>query len=257
MENNIENNIKKEFQNREITPSNNSWEVLNAKLEVTTSKKENKKWKFLTYAAIFIGLLFSIVTIFNSNNTEINKSTIVTIDSIKVKNPIKEQLNIKENLIKKEDSKIVKVIVKKPLIKSKKQITKNKSYIDIVYVLKKEKVVLDDKNTNIQNRNNELIAINNNPIKEEQRKIQISENQQETKINNQKKKLFSTDNDIDLMLANALSNKQSQKIKYVNIQNTYLQYHVENEVNTPIGNKILKTLKAGVDTVEEYISSNN
>ncbi len=254
----LENKIKQEFQNREIKPSNNSWEVLNAQLEVASTKKENKKWRFWAYAVIFIGLLFSLVVFLNINKVNDNQYIIVDIDPIKINKPI----NIKENLIKEKDSKIVKVIIKKPVIQSKKQKTNNKPYIEIANVSKKEKVVLGDKKINIQNRINELITINNKPSKiiKKQNKTQISENQRnlrETKTTNQKKKLFSTDADIDLMLANALNKNRKNRIQKVNIQSTYLQYVVENEINTPIGNKILKTLKAGVDTVEEYITSNN
>jgi hypothetical protein len=258
----LENKIKKEFQTKEIQPSNNAWDVLSAQLDVKSTKKENKKLKILAYAAVFIGLLFGLITFLNNNSSKLNQPIIVAIDSVKVKNIKNKQFNIKENLIRIENSKIVEVIVKNPRIKSKKQIKNNKFHVGIVNVSKEKKIILDDKNTNAQSHNNELIAINNNKIKNiaKQKKTQISENQRnlrETKIISKKKKLFSSDADIDLMLANALNKNKKNTIQEVNIQSTYLQYAVENEINTPIGNKILKTLKAGVDTVEEYITSNN
>lgn len=265
MDNNIENKIKKEFQDREIKPSKSAWEVLNAQLEVTSTKKENKKLKFLAYAAVFIGLLFGLLIFLNGNKVINNKPVIVDVnEDVMIEIPTDRNQTIDES--QKIDTKIIE---KKNEVVAIQKFKKAKK-IDKQIRSPKKKVI-----PRVQHN----IKVANNDIKSEEiRKINekdnISDQTQITKVelaninsnvinetNNKskkvKKKLFSSDEDIDLLLANALKSDTNKTIKEIKIQTAYLQYSVESEINTPIGNKILKTLKAGVDTVEEYITSNN
>ncbi len=265
MKNNIENKIKKEFKNREIKPSNNAWEVLNAQLEVTTTKKENKKLKFLAYAAVFIGLLFGLIAFINGNKTTVDKPVVVDRDNkIETPNNNNQITNKSQNSTKKViETKNEIVATKEPVkVKNIKKQIKNSKKKVIFNVQKNSQVASNDI---IKEEKQEIIS-KQNIFKNSQKQITKTElsninsnanNESNNKPKTVKKKLFSSDEDIDLLLATALKSDTNKTIKNIKIQTAYLQYSVESEINTPIGNKILKTLKAGVDTVEEYITSNN
>lgn len=268
---NIENIIKKEFQNRAITPNKNAWKILNAQLEVTNAKKENKKRKFLAYAAIFIGLLFSVI-IFLNNNASLEQPTIVDANSTNNKIPKtiqeKDKKTKRDFLVKKQHTEQVKIVKNISIKKAKTKIVKkhilNNQIINNTnnIAITKENKSKIDKKPKVKNSNNTFRIVNNSNTIATNQTIDDKKPNQNTnpKENNKviKKKLFSTDADIDLLLNNALiASHKTKTVEKVNIQSTYLQYSLENEIHTPISNKILNTLNAGVDTVEKYITSNN
>ena len=63
--NNLENQIKNKLNSREIQPSANSWDRLDAMLAIT--EKPKKKFPWLLVAACFIGFVFIGTIIFNNN----------------------------------------------------------------------------------------------------------------------------------------------------------------------------------------------
>ena len=267
---NIENKIKQEFQNREIKPSKSAWEVLNAQLEVSTTKKENKKLRFLAYAAVFIGLLFGLTLFLNGNKKTSNTPVIVKENTIPKIEKSKFNDNNKTEQIPNTVQENTKIVIVKTEVKSVKVKSKTKS---VKQQFQQKFVQSEDNNVVasqtkpnetivnsvvVNTSNNALLANNTNPNKQTPNpKQQTPNTKQQTPNPKPKKKLFSTDADIDLLLATALNKTANNSVREVKIQSSHLQYAVESEINIPIGNKILKTLRAGVDTVEEYITSNN
>ena len=62
-QNNIENQFRDKLNSREIKPSENSWDRLDAMLTVAEKPKKNYRWMF--FAASFLGFIL-IATIFFS-----------------------------------------------------------------------------------------------------------------------------------------------------------------------------------------------
>ena len=67
-QNNIENQFRDKLNSREIKPSENSWDRLDAMLTVAEKPKKNYRWMF--FAASFLGFIF-IATVFFSQTEEV------------------------------------------------------------------------------------------------------------------------------------------------------------------------------------------
>jgi len=259
MSNNIEQKIKKEFRNREITPSTNSWEILNAKLETNTLVKKNKKLIYFSYAAVFIGLLFGLLFFINNTN-DINltndKETIIAVK--------KENLN-KIDVIIDNSKKEVKEVAAHQIKKSPE--SNKTSYAS---TLKKKKKV--EKNIAIakvkeQQHNNTKEEIAYLPVKNTA-ELQVALNVANTDvlkaINNKVKpnvtpiKMASTDADIEAMLAKEMATYSQDLSRGFTVEEEDLMLNVANPVEEfHFRNRIKQILIAGVDTVEEFVTNNN
>ena len=264
--NNIENKIKKEFQQREIQPSKQSWENLAYMLDSTKEKKSKKGIIFFKYAAVFIGLLVVASFFFNTDSEidkKLNKNTeLVDINNVKIENDKKEIVSnsnenvdakIKINLIKDENYLQEKssVINKNKIYKLKKNSYNNESLAIKEEVNKIKSTIKTEVNLNNYNS-----IVNNNVVV---KKISIPNDEKLIKIKNQKKLMNSSDDDIENMLALALNGKNDNANNSININNDSLQLAIENSLykNRNTKYKIYKVIKAGVDTVESIIVSNN
>lgn len=67
-QNNIENQFRDKLNSREIKPSENSWDRLDAMLTVAEKPKKNDRWMF--FAASFLGFIL-IATVFFSQTEEV------------------------------------------------------------------------------------------------------------------------------------------------------------------------------------------
>ena len=255
MENNINKDIKKEFRNREIQPSSSAWSKLETKLVVTESTKEKNKYRFIAYAAVFIGLLFSLVfflqqkEIVNNQDLITNKKMTPSIIPLKksIQEEIKEELKNRQELVKtkpNKESNSVQIAQKEP---KKINTTKKKVTKQVIIPVKGQKVQAID-NSIVENA---IVSIDVKMLKKQEKKI--------TKPKTKRKLLFSSDEDIDALLANAVDNKMNTDYtsKQIAIQKEYLLYTLENENNKKFGKKLLDKVKNGVHAVESYVSHNN
>lgn len=239
MENNFKKSIKKHFHNREIQPNPALWSVLESKLEVHQTKKKNKLLRFLAYASIFIGLLFAIALFFkgskkNTKEDYITKQPVKT--KIEVPNTKKKVVNktiIPKNVIAKQEKK--KVNRRKPIV------TKTKR--SVRPVLMAENVPLTEKNSKLPTINSDKEKIQHNIAKNTIVK---------------KKKVSISDTDLDALLASSLTklNEKDTVNSQISIKSKPILYAIENETNTPLKHKIIKTLMAGAQAVENHISNN-
>ena len=90
--NNIENQFREKLNNREIQPSTNSWDRLDAMLTVAEKPKKNYRWMY--FAASFLGFIL-IATVFFSQTED-------AIDSEHQKVVLQEKIiENKENVLEK------------------------------------------------------------------------------------------------------------------------------------------------------------
>ncbi len=253
MENNIENNIKKAFRNRKIQPSSNAWKVLEAKLDTSETKKKSMFFKYLAYASIFIGLLLSLYVFINPSKT---KKELITKEKPELKlKTIKPKIEIVSTSTKKEttisqknNSKQVITKTPKNTVKKDALSTKNSEKTIQIVFKKPKKVVEKENKLPIMDKQNPISIIDNNKeivVKPINKKI--------------KKKLFTSDAELDQLLISAINLEKSKKNTtkpIINIKNEQLLYSLENEINKPIKTKLLDKLLKGAQTVETYLSRN-
>lgn len=266
MGSNIENKIKETFQNREIQPSTNAWEKLESKLIIKETKKEKNKFRFIAYAAIFIGLLFGLL--FFLKNEDVKNQNIenpVVIDDKKPDTQIEKNIELNETIINKE-----KVIVQNDLQKIKKQTTKKTPHLKKNNLINQpvlNEITQNKSNKKISEESLEIEKINLEHVSEQ---IVVQKNEDKIakdiiveKIDNKpiknklRDKITTNDDEIESLLAAAMNTTTKEKKYKLTVNSNSLQYSVESELNKPLTNKIFKTLKIGVDTMEAIIVSNN
>jgi hypothetical protein len=105
--NNIENKIREKLGSREIKPSENSWDRLDAMLAVQEPKEPRKSYVMLYVAAAFF-LVSGIVVWFNSNTTTeiITNATPVVIATETLPEDIQE-ISVENNVPKAEGVKAI------------------------------------------------------------------------------------------------------------------------------------------------------
>lgn len=149
--NNIETQIKAKLDSREINPSQNSWDRLDAML--TMNEKPKNKFPWLMLAACFIGFVFISTIIYNSflasptANDNATENSIVQENKDDNNNNQKPKINEVNNQseIQKQQSTIASQNVKTK-IKNRVSIIKNNQ--NQIAIIKKEN------NPEIKNENN-------------------------------------------------------------------------------------------------------
>ncbi len=253
MENKINDKIKKHFRNREITPNPNLWNALETKLELEQTKQKSNWYKKLAYASMFIGFLFGMYLFLNTKDAKnINKRITVTPVK-KVKSTQIKQNQVKEVIVKKS----VKVKVKnyparvksyrkKSSLKLTSVIAKNTSSKTATQGVITEKASLKTqivdvaKIDSVKEKNNQTSLVVNTPKKIKKKRNPIS------------------DKELNSLLAIAVSQENAKDTanNILRIKKQQVLYSVENEINKPLSNKVIKTLLAGARTVDNYISNN-
>lgn len=107
--NKLENHFRKQFSEREIKPSEASWERLETILSI--QEKPKKKYSWIYIAASMIGFIFIGTIFFSQNDHQINTKNSVAIDNSVVTSKtskIKSSNNLVINEVKKSNSKIKK-----------------------------------------------------------------------------------------------------------------------------------------------------
>lgn len=128
----MEEKFRKELNNRQIKPSENSWDRLDAMLTIAEEKKSKPKFLWMYVAAITIGLLLTATLVFNQfnkhnvepiNNVVIEqKSTpIKNEDAIKNIDHIKTDVNILNEKLIASETKSLKSIPETPSEKTTKE----------------------------------------------------------------------------------------------------------------------------------------
>jgi hypothetical protein len=146
--NNIENQIREKLNQREIQPSQNAWDRLDAMLSIEEQKpKRNFKW--LSIAAIFLG--FTLIGIFMMNN---ENSVEIVIPSTPIVLENKTKL-IEKEVVTEVENKLQAVKEEKAIVYQPKKIEKPSTEINPKkdFMLdnhsKKEEVIVKNKSKEI------------------------------------------------------------------------------------------------------------
>ncbi len=263
MENNIEQKIKKHFEQREIKPSYNAWNALATKLDLEAKKEKKNKFHFLWYAAILVGLFFAVgYFIPNSSKPLKNNTKPIIVDRNK------DKITPNKTIIKPaKEAKKQEVIVQNetPRIKKiKKQTSKHTKNTQLAQTSsKKESNSIHLFNQASKVKNTETVAIANTQIENNKKmqptmienkiKTRLITSKETSKIKNTKKKLSTSDSDIDNLLAMAMNIGKKERNYSIDVNHKKLQHKVEENLNK---SNILRVLKTGVDTVEALVSNN-
>ena len=147
--NNIENQFRDKLNKREISPSENSWDRLDAMLTVAEKPKRNYRWMY--FAASFLGFIL-IATVFFTQTEEVidSEHQKVVIEQNKVENAESKLDNVLEISSENNENEIVSATVKATVKQQNKDIVTSK-----VAPLIKEKplnqvaVVTNEKNNSL------------------------------------------------------------------------------------------------------------
>ena len=238
MENNIEDLIRDDFRKREIQPNTNAFERLHAKLDTRTASKRKKGFRMLGYAAGLIGFIFILQYVVKTNRTNTeeiitnvkiqetieiptdNESTSIAIEQLEDANPTKLPTIEPSNN---------KVIIKEEIVSNLKKETPSK--ILETTISKKESVPI------------QLIAKENIAFNDTSKK-----HLKPTEI---------TDKELDALLIAANQSLSKEGGDSITINARSMLYELEVEINKPLPEKVLLTLKTGVVTIKELVKSND
>ncbi len=238
MENNIEDLIRDDFRKREIQPNANAFERLHAKLDTRTASKRKKGYRMLGYAASLIGFIFILQYVVKTDST--NTEEIIT--NVKIQEAIEiptdnentsiaiEQLEdpipTKLPTIKPSNN---EVVIKEEIVSNLKKETPSKILESTIS--KKESIP-------IQLVTKENIAFNDTTKKR----------LKPTEI---------TDKELDALLIAATQSLSKKGGDSIAINARSMLYELEVEINKPLPEKVLLTLKTGVVTIKELVKSND
>ncbi|MFT6749456.1 MAG: hypothetical protein ACI9XR_000746 [Flavobacterium sp.] len=235
--NNIENQIKQKLANREIQPSGQTWDRLDAMLTVAEEKKSKKVlfWnpKYFTIAAAFV-LIGTLVFInFSENNITIStpENTVV----------------IKENTEnEKQDSYDAEIVVAPT-----ESVIVEKS-VAVVKTLEKSE---SNKNTKtpIINQKTNVILKSNPSTNSEIASIEKNVNSKEQELIFAKTKVIS---DSDLLASIDKASKTNNS-KTIQVSSRSLLYEVTSEINQEYRETNFQKLKRNFETVKVAISNRN
>ena len=240
MENNIEDLIRDDFHKREIQPNANSFERLNAKLETQATNKRRRIVRVLAYAVSFIGLVFILQSVFKTNDKITNEQIITNVDIIdSVKVPI-----VKENTsIAEEESEI-------------------KELIDEVSTIKKSRKTIAIKESRMTNSQEKLPlkALKYETAKKELVVVESIDKESIILNDTSRERLKTkeiTDEELDALLVAASQSLSKNSRDSIAINARSMLYEIEVEINKPLPEKVLLTLKTGATTIKELVRSNN
>ena len=242
MDNNMEHNLKKEFHNREILPSENAWNTLSSRLEIAALQKKRNTYKYLAYAAVMMGVFLGIFSLINKTNTQ-SHTTPIVIDKENKKVKTTKQYEI-EALQKTGANNTIVIQEKKPTNSVSIAHPNSEQKKNLASIVKKkvERIAQDNKLT----------------INTTQSTLDERTNQSITKSDTQKKKkMLSSDEDIEALLAEALEQTPPNHTKEISIELNSLENSTGIKLKKPLKRRIIETIKTGVDTVETLLVSND
>ena len=260
---NFEENIREKLQERELTPSKESWEKLSAKLEKQVPQQTKSTFIWFAVAASFMGLLLVSTFFFNKDevNTQIvtnngienletnseiqNQSEFVTekLQDVAFEEPI-EVSKIKDEVAEIPNKEIEKAISERPLEKT--------SEIAIANNVSKESVAVNDiiaesKTTKKENEEAQFIT-----KKVEEVVVAVQQIQQENNT--------VTPGEIDALLAKAQRDIANNRILNSNIQKVdaaALLMDVETELEQSFRDRVFNMLGEGFNKVRSAVAERN
>ncbi|WP_394758802.1 hypothetical protein [Flavobacterium sp.] len=220
--NKLENQIREKLNSREVQPSLQAWDRLDAMLSVAEKKKPKKRFGWLYIAASIIGFVFVGLLFYNQENTSIktNNQTIVEVDANK-KSVLSKDVNQSEITNNSKEVVLAVVETKKELVKVKKTNQKAQEFA---------KIISDNK---------EVIAEVVPQKAEEKTKIEI--------------------NSTILLASIEPKNEQTKNVNKpkLKIDASALLSQVDGEITLTFRQKVLKSINKNYDSAKEALASRN
>lgn len=229
-QNSFENQIKEKLENRSITPSNEVWSRLNEMLPASEKPKQNYGWMFL--AASCIGFIF-IFMYFNSQTKEF---VVTDKTKILIENKMAPGTEITIN-----SSNGLGVILDKK--NSEKEIVKLESKIN-------------------QKRNNEILVLENNGIKNNTKSNLdagiLNENQKPIVINQETQNSSELGtNESNSLKETSQKNDLDAKSNQIRVNANSLLSQVENELNLTFRQKVVMKIAKNYKATKEVLVARN
>jgi len=244
MENNIEDLIREDFRKRKIQPNTNAFERLHTKLDKQTANKRKRKIRILAYAASLIGLVFILQSVFN-NDTSINKQIIT---NVKIKDSTKVPIAIENTSIAVEQSQFNESIDELATTKERRKtiVVKEKN---VLYSQEKS----PSKTLEYKAVEKRLIAINPADIKS----VAFNDTTKKLPLAVGVKAKEITNEELDTLLARANQSLTKINKNGIAINAQSMLYEIEVEINKPLPEKVLLTIKTGATAIKELIKPTN
>ena len=109
--NNLEYQIKKQIDEREVTPSRDLWSEIQTQTENTSSKKSNLNWVLLAACFVLVFGLGAVLFFNNESEPKIQVAETVKTPSLKEENVTAqpEKINSQEMITKEDHGKLIQV----------------------------------------------------------------------------------------------------------------------------------------------------
>ena len=259
--NNIESQIREKLNSREIQPSAQAWDRLDAMLTVAEEKKTKRSFFFFKYIGIAASVLVFLTLglfFFNQKNTTIETQNIVVENDSKKQNT-KESLSAKGNAIlgKEQNTEVIVSNEKMKTINPKNETRnldpKNNSEVSIINQKNNQSQSLGtiiNREKEIEYMIGEAIGIKDLPIIESSAKVFIP------KTNSKKPTFINVDE-----LLSSVDNSNSPKAKTtsdkIKVDATALLSNADNEVETSFREKIINRVSKNYKEVKVALSTRN
>ncbi len=245
MENNIEDLIRDDFRKREIQPNANAFERLQTKLETQTANKRKRLVSILGYAASFIGLVFILQSVFKTNDNTPNEQIIT---NVKTKDSTEKSIDKEDTSIAVEQSQFNQSISEVATTKEHhKTITVKEEIVADLQEKSPSKALgykaIEKKLTTIESVDKKSVAFNDTP-----EKLPLT-------IGIKTKEI--TDEELDALLASANQSLTKIDKDSIAINARSMLYEIEVEINKPLPEKVLLTIKTGATTIKELVRPTN
>jgi len=226
---------REELQNRKISPSLDSWDRLNEKLNTHEQKGKHKKGFFLKYAAVILVFISIGFYFFQSKEVVVN-TPIIVAPTLKV-----DLKKIPEIIEEPE----IRVVTNPAVVPTKKSIKKEKKAIVKNDPVKKEAIASND-NIEATETSKKIVdetEINNSSLKE----ILVTETLSEEQLIN---------NEIEQLLKNSqikITKNRQNSVKRMVSANTLL-FEVEDDLDKDLKQKLFETIVNTLKNPKEVVT---
>ncbi|MFM9988242.1 hypothetical protein [Flavobacterium sp.] len=220
--NKLENQILEKLNSREIQPSSQAWDRLDAMLSVAENKKPKRRFGWFYIAASIIGFVFVGLLFYNQEYTEIKNDNQTIVEANANEKPIlTEEVNQSEVINNPKEAVLAVTETKKELVKIKKT---NQKVEEFTKILSESKEVIAEV---IPQKTEEKLKIETNPTT----LLALVETKNEQTKNANKPKL--------------------------KIDASALLSQVDGEITLTFRQKVLKSINKNYDSAKEALASRN
>ena len=240
--NKLENQIKEKLNSREIQPSAQAWDRLDAMLSVTEEKKTRRPFGFLFIAASITILLTAGIFFLTQRSTEIKpQNNVVTTE---IKDTVQKSVNKTPNPLIEENqkNKIVVSTQNKPTTDNQ-QPTTNSSGVSIINQKQSNNPNIN-RDKEIEYQNSSDVALKNLPVIETRKEIVLSN------------KSIPSDEDLLASLDN-VAKQSSDKNALVKVNPKSLLSQADGELEQTFREKVITRISKNYKEVKVALANRN